>query len=213
MNESLAPAKEEPAESTSVSPSAFSHSLYHSGELFSSEPLLSLIERSVKRVTSVEVDVLSEEEPTTSPDGSKNLKSESTWPLVLLGNVVWGGLKVIFMLSVPCSSEKRLVVPTCSSVTASTSERDPPELVVTWVKILTKGEVVASLGAVVDAALRVVGSVTVVVEGAVVGVGVSVVGVCVVVVVVVVRTVEGKGVSFLVGGGMVGVGGLNLMME
>lgn len=94
MNESLDPAKDEPvAESTSVSPSAFSHSLNHSGDSVSLASLLSLIERSVKRVTSVEVDVLaSEEEPNISPDGSKDFRSESTWPLVLLGNVVWVGL-------------------------------------------------------------------------------------------------------------------------
>lgn len=88
MNESLVPAKDEPAVSTSVSPSDFSHSLNHNGESVSSESLPSLTERSVKRVTSAEVDVLSKEEPTTSPDGSKNLRSESTWPLVLLCNVV-----------------------------------------------------------------------------------------------------------------------------
>lgn len=123
---------------------------------------------------------------------------------------------MIFKLSVSFSSENRLVVATFSSVIPSTSETDPPDLVGAWVKILTKGEVVARVRAAVDSALRVVGSVNVAVEGAVavVGVGVSVGGGCVVLVVVVaVRTVGGKGVSFLVGGGMVGVGSLNLMME
>lgn len=85
-------------------------------------------------------------------------------------------------------------------------------------KILMKGEVVARVArGGVNSALGVVGGITVVVvEGTavVVGVGVSVSGGCVVVfvVVVAVRTVGGKEVSFLVGGGMVGVGGLNLMM-
>lgn len=83
-------------------------------------------------------------------------------------------------------------------------------------KILTKGEVVAGVRGEVDSALGVVGGVTVVaVEGtnAVVGAGVTVGGGCVVVVVVAARTVGGKRVIFLVGGGMVGVGGLNLTME
>lgn len=172
---------------------------------------MSLTGSSVKRVTSVELDVLPEEELTTSPDGSTNLRSESAGLLVLLGSVVWGGLMVIFLLSSP--SEKCLVVPTCFCVIASTSERGPPELLVAWVKIPTKGEVVASLGAAVGVALRVVGSVTVVVGEAAVVVGVSVRGVCVVVVVAAVRTVGGKEISFLVGCGMVGVGGLNLMEE
>ena len=88
-------------------------------------------------------------------------------------------------------------------------------------EILPEGEVVAGARGAVDSALGVVGGVTVVVvvEGtaAVVEAGVIVGGggACVVVVVVVVAagTVGGKGVSFLVvGGGMVGVGGLNLMM-
>ncbi len=75
----------------------------------------------------------------------------------------------------------------------------------------------------VDSTLGVVDGVTVVVvkgTAAVVGVGVTVGGCCfvvavevVVVVVVVARTVGGKGVIFLVGGGMVGVGGLNLAKE
>lgn len=95
-------------------------------------------------------------------------------------------------------------------------------MVVAWVKILTKGEVVARTTGEVDSALGVVGGVTVVVvEGpaAVLGVGVTVGGGCVVAVAVVVvvvvvaaRTVGGKEVSFLVGGGMFGVGGLNLTM-
>lgn len=83
-------------------------------------------------------------------------------------------------------------------------------------KILTKGEVVAGVRGEVDSALGVVGGVTVAaVEGtaAVVGAGVTVGGGCVVVVVVAARTVGGKGIIFLVGGGMVGVGGLNLTME
>ena len=96
----------------------------------------------------------------------------------------------------------------------------------------TKGEVVARVRGSVDAALGLVGDVTVVVatEGAaaVVGGGISVGGGCVIVVVAVVavvavvvgvdvvvaaRAVGGRGVSFLVGAGTVGVGGLNLMME
>lgn len=86
--------------------------------------------------------------------------------------------------------------------------------------ILTKGEVASGIGGEVSSALGEVDGITVVtVEGtaAVVGVGVTVGGGCVVVVIVVVvvaaGTVGGKGVSFLVGGGMVGVGGLNLTME
>lgn len=92
-------------------------------------------------------------------------------------------------------------------------------MVVAWV--LTEREVVCRARGAVVSALGVVGGVAVVgVEGAaaVVREGFSVGGGCVVVVVVVVvvgaaQTVGGKGVSFLVGGGMVGVGGLNLMME
>lgn len=86
--------------------------------------------------------------------------------------------------------------------------------------ILTKGEVASGIGGEVSSALGEVDGITVLtVEGtaAVVGVGVTVGGGCVVVVIVVVvvaaGTVGGKGVSFLVGGGMVGVGGLNLTME
>ena len=88
--------------------------------------------------------------------------------------------------------------------------------------ILTKGEVASGIGGEVSSALGEVDGITVVtVEGpaAVVGVGVTVGGGCIVAVVVVVvvvvaaGTVGGKGVSFLVGGGMVGVGGLNLTME
>lgn len=86
--------------------------------------------------------------------------------------------------------------------------------------ILTKGEVASGIGGEVSSALGEVDGITeVTVEGtaAVVGVGVTVGGGCVVVVIVVVvvaaGTVGGKGVSFLVGGGMVGVGGLNLTME
>lgn len=89
--------------------------------------------------------------------------------------------------------------------------------VVAWLKILTKGEVVARVMGEVGSALGVVvvvGGVTVVEVGGaavlvVVG-GVSVGGGCDG---VVARTVGGKGVRVLVGGGMVGVGGLNLTME
>lgn len=178
--------------------------------------LLSLIERSIKRATFLEVVKLtSDEEPTASPDGSKNLRSESTWPLVLLANVVWGVSSVIFKVSVSSSSEKPCVVPPFPSVVPSTIERDPPVVVtsvctvVTWVEILTKGEVVARVMGKVNS----MGGVSVVVvEGtaAVVGVGVSVGSCCVV---MATQTVGGKRVSFLVGGGMVGVGGLNLTME
>lgn len=86
--------------------------------------------------------------------------------------------------------------------------------------ILTKGEVASGIGGEVSSALGEVDGITVVTvvgTAAVVGVGVTVGGGCVVVVIVVVvvaaGTVGGKGVSFLVGGGMVGVGGLNLTME
>lgn len=90
-------------------------------------------------------------------------------------------------------------------------------------KILTKGEVVVGVRSVVDSALGVGGGVTAAtVAGTVAGVGacVTVGGDCSVVAVVVVvdvvvaaPTVGGKGVIFLVGGGMVGVGGLNFTME
>lgn len=86
--------------------------------------------------------------------------------------------------------------------------------------ILTKGEVASGIGGEVSSALGESDGITVVTvvgTAAVVGVGVTVGGGCVVVVIVVVvvaaGTVGGKGVSFLVGGGMVGVGGLNLTME
>lgn len=91
---SLTPATDEPvAESMSVSPSGFSHSLSHRGESFSSEPARrmasSLTESSFRSATALEmVELTSEEETTASPDGSENLSSESVWPLVLLGNVV-----------------------------------------------------------------------------------------------------------------------------
>lgn len=79
------------------------------------------------------------------------------------------------------------------------------------------GEIVA--GVRVDSTSGVLGGVTLVAverTAAMVGAGVTVVGGCVVVVVVAVVvaawTVGGTGVVFLVGGGMVGVGGLNLMI-
>lgn len=88
--------------------------------------------------------------------------------------------------------------------------------------VLTKGEVVVGTRSVVDSALGVGGGVTAAtVAGTVAGLGAGVTmdGDCSVVVVVVVDvvvaapTVGGKGVIFLVGGGMVGVGGLNFTME
>lgn len=84
-------------------------------------------------------------------------------------------------------------------------------------EILTEGEVVGRAIGVMDSALGVGGGVTVVVvEGtaAVAGADVSVGGGCVVAVIVVVavRTVGGGVVSFLLGVGVVGVGGLNLTM-
>lgn len=133
----LVTATDEPVtESTSISPSGFSHSFNHRGESFSSElvrrmvSLLSLAERSVNRVTSLEVvELTSEAEPTASPDGSKNLSTESTWPLVLLGNVVLGVSSVTFQGLVISSSEKPLVVPSTPSVTCSKSAKNPPAVV------------------------------------------------------------------------------------
>lgn len=202
------------------------------------------LERSVEMVTSpMVVEIISEEETTASPDGSRRFRSGTTWPLVLLGNVVWGispmisKLSVFIIKSTPTfsPSEKLLVVPASPCVAPSTSERDPPAvltsacMVVAWVKILMKGEVVARVRGGLDSALGVVGGVTavvvertavvIVVDASVGGGCVVMVVVCVVVVAVVVvvvvkaRMVGGKGVIFLVGGGMVGVGGLNLMME
>lgn len=133
----LVTATDEPVtESTSISPPGFSHSFNHRGESFSSElvrrmvSLLSLAERSVNRVTSLEVvELTSEAEPTASPDGSKNLSTESTWPLVLLGNVVLGVSSVTFQGLVISSSEKPLVVPPTPSVTCSKSANNPPAVV------------------------------------------------------------------------------------
>lgn len=91
-------------------------------------------------------------------------------------------------------------------------------MVPAWVEVPTKGGVVARVAGVVVSTLGMVGVVTVVgIEGTavVMGADVSVGGGCVVVVVVVgaVRTEGGDGVGFLVGGGRVGVDGINLMME
>ena len=130
-------ATDEPVtESTSISPPGFSHSFNHRGESFSSElvrrmaSLLSLTERSVNRVTSLEVvELTSEAEPTASPDGSKNLRTESAWPLVLLGNVVLGVSSVTFQGLVISSSEKPLVVPPTPSVHLSKSANNPPAVV------------------------------------------------------------------------------------
>lgn len=177
--------------------------------------LVSLIERSIKRDTSLEVvGLTSEEEPNASPDGSKNPTSRSTFSLVLLGNVVSGVLSVIFQLSVSSSSEK-LAMPPFPSVVPSLVVGASVCVVVAWLKIPTKGEVSARVRGEVGLAVGVVGGVTAVeVKGtaAVVGAGVSVSDGCVVVVAAA-RTVGGKGVRFLAGGGMVGVGGLNLTME
>lgn len=77
------------------------------------------------------------------------------------------------------------------------------------------GEIVVGVKGEVDSTLGVLGGVTLVAverTAAMVGAGVTVVGGCVVVVVVA-WTVGGTEVVFLVGGGgMVGVGGLNLMI-
>lgn len=82
------------------------------------------------------------------------------------------------------------------------------------------GGLVVGVRGEVDSELGVLGGVTLVAvdrTAAMVAAGVIVVGGCVVVVVVAVVvvaawTVGGTGVVFLVGGGMVGVGGLNLMI-
>lgn len=132
---------------------------------------------------------------------------------------------MILKVTVSSSSEKPLVVPPSPSVILSTSGRDllvvatSVWMVVAWLKILSEGAVVSRVRGEVEVVLRVVDGVTVLEVGGsavVVGGGVFVGGGCNVVVVVVVvaaRTVGGKGVSFLVGGGIVGVGGLNLTME
>lgn len=88
----------------------------------------------------------------------------------------------------------------------------------TRVEVLTEGEVVGRLIGAMDSALGVVGGITLIVvvgTAVVVGADVSVGGGCVVAVVVVVAvgTVGGGGVSFLLGVGVVGVGGLNLTMR
>lgn len=226
--------------SFSVSVSGFSQSFIHMAESFFSDrvtaSLSPLVAKNVERAASLEVvELTSEEEPIASPEGTKRLRSESAWPIVLLG-IVDSVSSETSMDSVPVttstptfsSSGAALVGPLSPSVTDSTSERDPPAVVtfscvvVACVKRLERGEVVARTRDKVDiAVVAVVGFITVmaVVEGTaamVVAAG-SVGGCCVVVVVVVVvaaaRTVGGKGVSFLVGGGMVGVGGLNLKME
>ncbi len=226
-NFSLSLAADEPiADSTSVSPSGFSHSFNHRGESFSLElsreitPSLSLIERSIKRATLLEVAELTfEEEPIASPDGSKNLKLAFTWPLVLLANVRWEVSSVIFEVSVSSSSEKPCVVPPFPFVVLSKIERDPPVVVtlvctvVTWVEIHAKGEVVARVTCKANSALGIMGGVTVVVVAGTAAVAVVCVSVGSRCVVIATRTVGGKGGSFLVGGGMVGVGGLNLVME
>lgn len=84
-----------------------------------------------------------------------------------------------------------------------------------WVEVLTKGIVVARVDGVVVSTLGSVGVVSVVgAEGTAVLMGADVsVGAGCVVVVGAVRTEGGDGVGFLVGGGRVGVGGINLTME
>lgn len=138
---------------------------------------------------------------------------------------VWLIPSVAFKVS--SSSNEPLREPTVCLVTASVLERFPSVVetsvsaVLVWVESPTKGEVVEKETEVLDSALGlVVGvSVMVVVEtAAVVGVDVSVGGDCVVVTALVVvvgavRTEGGDGVGFRVGGGMVGVCGVNLMME
>lgn len=86
------------------------------------------------------------------------------------------------------------------------------------VEVLTEGEVVGRPIGVMDSALGVVGGITLIVvvgTAVVVGADVFVGGGCVVAIVVVVAvgTVGGGGVSFLLGVGVVGVGGLNLTMR
>lgn len=141
---------------------------------------------------------------------------------MLLGNVVTVCLCVIFKLSVSRSFEKPLVGPSVPFVVLPTWEKPMVVTsvcsVVPRVEVLTEGEVVGRPKGVMDSALGVVGGITLIVvvgTAVVVGTDVSVGGDCVVAVVdvVAVGTVGSGGVSFLLGVGVVGVGGLNLTMR
>lgn len=155
-------------------------------------------------------------EPTASPNGPK-LCSDSTFPLVLIGNAFWGEWEVMVSLSseIPFVN---LLIP------AVTSERGRSVVVTSmWVKIPTKGDVVASTNDDVDlddVTEKDDKGIAALVEPAAVGWG----RVFVVIIVDVAAAVEvlaavdvaararargGNGVRFLAGGWMVGVEGLN----
>lgn len=152
-------------------------------------------------------------EPIASPNGPK-LWSDFTFPLVLIGNAFWGDWEVM-MSEIPFV---KLLIP------AVTSERGLSVVVTSmWLKIPTKGDVVASTNDDVDlddVTEKDDKGIAALVETAAVGWG----KVFVVIIIDVVAAVEvlaavvvaararargGNGVRFLAGGWMVGVEGLN----
>lgn len=79
-----------------VCPCGSSHSFNHSDESLSlvlakrTASSSSLMETSPKATSTEVVELTSKVEPTASPDGSKNCRSDSARPLVLLGEVARG---------------------------------------------------------------------------------------------------------------------------